>query len=137
MILASINSLRPLVELHNLHHRLWLKADESVNEFDQHFQGLLLRVHHHVPNFPLLFLLIPIVIELGVLLLERDGVVEEGLRRVSGSRWNSVLGDIQRQARRGVGGQEGNVISQCFRGDSGQSRKCVVHANGNPRVEPD
>jgi len=71
------------------------------------------------------------VLELEVLLLERDGVVEEELRCIFENRWDSVLGEIQREAARAIREQEGNVVGQAFGEESGQSGECVVRAGGD------
>jgi len=67
------------------------------------------------------------------LLLERNWVVDEELRSIFENFWDSVLGDVQRAVRLGIGEHEGNVLSQGPREESGESGECVVHADSDTR----
>jgi uncharacterized protein YeaO (DUF488 family) len=87
----GLNSLRLLVECHNLCRRLWLKAVQPVKELDQHFQSLLLRSLHRFMRFFPHFLLTRHILELEVLLLERDWVVEEELGSLFENLWDERL----------------------------------------------
>ena len=78
-------------------------------------------------------LYISLILELEVLLLERNGVVEEELRSVFESIRDGVLGEILVERTRGICEHEGNVFGRVLGEDGRQSRKCRVGTNSGAR----
>ena len=92
------------------------------------FSSLRHRLQHHSR-----FLLIRVIFELKELLLERDGVVKEEPRSVSEGLWENFPGNIESEARWGIGEQEGNILSQSFGEECGECGECVVRADSQTR----
>ena len=61
-----------------------------------------------------------------MLLLQRNGVVEEELRSVFESIRDGVRGEILVEGTRDIGEQEGNIIGRALGEDGGQSGECRV-----------
>jgi hypothetical protein len=66
-----------------------------------------------------------------VLLLKRDGVVEEELWSAFERAWDSVLGEVPREGSLDIGEHKSNVVNQRFWEDGAQSGECVVCANSD------
>jgi hypothetical protein len=129
----GFNVLRQVIKVDDLRRRLWPQAIQPVEEFHQHFQSPLLAVLHCPAHNRLYFFLIRIIYKTEVLLLQRDGVVEEEQFGVFEHDWDSVCGEVPREGTCDVGEHEGNVLGQGFREDGGQSRQCIVGTDSNPR----
>ena len=127
----GLDSLRPLVESHDLRRRLWLTAIQPIKKVYQHSQTFPLRVLHRFPQFRPRFLPNRVVFELEEILLERNWVVEEESWRVFENLWDSVLTEVEREACRGIGEQEGNIIGQGFWEEGRQNRQSVVCADSD------
>ena len=84
-------------------------------------------VAHVLLHFPH----IRVVLELEVLLLECNGVVEEKLGRFLERPWEGVLGKVPSEGTRDIGENEGNIVSEGFGEDGGQSRECIVSADSD------
>jgi len=69
---------------------LWIKVVQPIKEIHQHFQRALLAGLHRFTQFRLRFLHILVILDLDVLLLERDRVAEEELRGVFDHVWESI-----------------------------------------------
>ena len=92
----GLDSLRHLVESHDLYRRLWLTAIQPIKKVYQHFQTFLLHVLHHFPQFCSCSPINPT--ELEEIPLERDWVVEEEPRSVFEKLWDSVLTEVESEA---------------------------------------
>jgi len=68
-----------------------------------------------------------------VLLVERDGVVEEELRGVFEDVWNGISGKIPMEGAQNIGEHECSVAGQGFGEDGRQSGECIVGADSDPR----
>ena len=74
-----------------------------------------------------------IIFEFEVLLLQRDGVVEEELRSVFENLGDCILREVPMKRARDIGEHEGNVVGQCFGEHSGQSGQRIISADSNAR----
>jgi len=111
---------------------LWFKAVQPVKELCQHLQSLLLASLHCVA---IRASLLHIRTTLKVLLLERNGVVEEELRSVFESIRDGVRvrGEILVEGTRHIGEQEGNIIGRALGEDGGESGECRVGSISDDR----
>jgi hypothetical protein len=89
---------------------MWPETIQPVKESHQHFQSILLGVSHRVVPIRPSFLHIRAILELKVLLLERDGVVEKEQRNVFEYLGYRILGEIPIERARDVGEHDGNVV---------------------------
>jgi len=96
---------------------LWFKAVQPVKELYQHLQRLLLASLNCVARTRTSFLHIRVTLE--VLLLERNGVVEEELWGALESIRDGVRGEILVEGTRDIGEQEGSIVGRAFGGQSG------------------
>ena len=104
---------------YNLHRRLWFDAIQPIKEIHQHFQSVLFSGLHCIPQISLSFLRIWVVPELKVLLLERDGVIEEEMRRPSETVWEGISGEVPVKGAQNICEYEGNVMGQGLGKDGG------------------
>ena len=95
----GLDSLRRLVESHDLRRRLWLTAIQPIKKVDQHSQTFLFHVPHRFPQFRLRFLPNRAIFELEEILLERNWVVEEEPRSVSENLRESMLTEVKSEVR--------------------------------------
>ena len=105
--------------LYNLHRRLWFDTIQPVKEIHHHFQSVLFSGLHCIPQISPSFLRIWVIPELKVLLLERDGVIEEEMRRLSETVWKSISGEVPVKGAQDIGEYEGNVMGQGLGKDGG------------------
>ena len=127
-------------ERSNLRRWSWLQAVQPIKEVHQHFQSVLLAVLYLFAQLDHSFFHIWDILKLEVFLLERDGIVEDEVWSIFKKRWDSIPAEVPMKRTQDVGEHEGNVTSQGFAEDSGQSRKCIVGANcdsGNGAVGKD
>ena len=97
--------------------RLWLKAVQPVKKIHEHFQCTLLSGLHLFSQVPLSFLHIWITFEPKVLLLERDGVIEEELRSIFESIWDCIPREVPMEGAQVI--DEGSSSSQSIGEDGG------------------
>ena len=108
-----------------------VKTIQPVKQFNQHFQSPLLTRPHCIAHGRPHFFLIRIILELEILPLECNGVVEDELGCAFEHLWDSVLGEVPMEGARNIRKHEGDVISQCFGEDCGESGECVVRADSD------
>ena len=82
-------------------------------------QCILLAGLHRVAQVRPSFLHVWVILEPEVLLLERDGVVEEELRGASEVVGDRFQGDVPMEGVQDIGEHEGNVGAQGFREHGG------------------
>ena len=99
----------------------------------KHFQRVLLGGFHRVAQIGPFFSHIWRVFELGVFPLQRDGIIEEELRSVLETIWESIPGEVPMQGVRDIGEHEGGVAGQGFGEDGRESGECIVGADRNVR----
>ena len=96
----------------NLRRRLWFKAVQPVKKFRHHLQSILLVSLQPVSRIRASLLCIRVILNLEVLLLERNGVVEKEVRSVFESIRDGVPGEVLIERARDIGENEGNVIGR-------------------------
>jgi hypothetical protein len=74
-----------------------------------------------------------VVLKREVLLLERDGVVEEELWSVFESIGESIPREVPMKRTCDIGEHKGNIVGQGSGKDGGQSGKCIVRADSDTR----
>ena len=122
-----------LVERDDLRRRMWFKTVQPVKEIQDHFQSVLLGGLHRLAQLGPLVVHIWAIFELGIRLLQRDGVVEEELRSVFEDIWESIPGEAPILGARDIGEHKGGVAGQGFGEDSGQGGECIVGADSDAR----
>ena len=112
---------------------MWFKTVQPVKEIHDHFQSVLLSGLHRLTQLGPLVVHIWAIFELGILLLQRDGVVEEELRSVFENIREIIPGETPIVGARDIGEHEGGVAGQGFGEDGGQGGECIVGADSDAR----
>ncbi len=129
----GFDSLGMLVERDDLRRRMWFKTVQPVKEIHEHFQSVPLGGLHRFAQIGSLVVHIWVIFELGIRLLQRDGVIEEELRSVFENIWESILGEAPMLGARDIGEHEGGVAGQGSGEDGGQGGECIVGADSDAR----
>src|SRR5258706_8191654 len=112
---------------------MWFKTVQPVKETHEHFQSVPLGGLHCFAQIRPFVVHIWAIFELGVLLLQRDGIVEEELRSAFEIIWEIIPGEAPMLAAQDIGEHEGGVAGQGSGEDSGQGRECIVGADSEAR----
>ena len=96
----------------NLRCRLWLEAVQPVEEIHKHLQCILLSRLHGNTKVCLSNFHIWVIFELEVLLLERDGVVEEEIWSVLENIGDGIPCEVPMKRACDIREHKGDVVGQ-------------------------